>query len=135
MKLFGFRLLVGDFAASLAFWRDVMQLPLQFSDADIGYAYFTLEPVALELFQRDAFAQAIDQATPVATPTGHQTVINMQVDDVDATYAELVARGATSVYEPIDRPLWRARTAHISDPDGNIIEIYSSLPEGATPTA
>lgn len=133
MKLFGFRLLVSDFSTSLAFWRDIMALPVVFSDEAIGYAYFTLDTTALELFSREAFAAAV--GLPADVPSGSLAVINIKVEDVEATFADLVARGATVVANPQDRPMWQARTAHISDPNGYLVELYSSLDPGQVPTA
>ena len=127
MKLCNIRLLVGDFPASLTFWRDIMMLPMSFSDETMGYAYFDTGNGGLELFSRDGFAASLGETAPTSTPSGHQAVIVFRVDDVDATYADLVKRGAKAVAAPVDRPLWQARTAHFSDPDGYLAEIYSPL--------
>jgi predicted enzyme related to lactoylglutathione lyase len=54
-------------------------------------------------------------------------VLVFNVENVDTTYADLIERGAQSVAGPQDRPAWGVRSAHISDPDGQIIEIYSKL--------
>jgi len=128
MEFFGVRLLVGDFQAAVHFWRDLMKLSLQFEDETVGYAYFETGKAGLELYKRNEFASAIGEVTPVAEPQGRQVVLDFRVDDVDTTYAELVAQGAISVSTPQDRPAWRARTAHIADPDGHVIELYTSLP-------
>jgi lactoylglutathione lyase len=128
MEFFGVRLLVGDFQAALHFWRDLMKLPAQFADETVGYAYFDTGKTGLELFRRDDFADAIGEATPVAEPQGRQVVLDFRVENVDTAYAELVAQGAIPVSEPVDRPAWRARTAHIADPDGHVIELFTSLP-------
>ncbi len=133
MELFGFRLLVADFAEAVHFWRDLMKLSLQFQDETLGYAYFDLGKAGLELMGHNDFAAAMGEDTPVTRPQGRQVVIDMRVDDVDSTYAELISQGAVSVSAPQDRPLWRARTAHIADPDGHVIELYTSLPETSTP--
>jgi lactoylglutathione lyase len=127
MKLVTFRLLVSDFSASLAFWRDIMRLPLHFAEETIGYAYFDMESTGLELFSRAGFAASLNEVTPASTPGGYPAVIVFRVDDVDASYADLVKRGAKAVAEPVDRPVWNARTAHFSDPDGYLAEIYSPL--------
>ncbi len=135
MKFINVRLLVGDFTASLGFWRDIMKLPVAYSDESIGYAYFDTGSAGVELFNRDAFAAALVEATPAPTPVGRQTILVFRVDDVDATYTHLVQRGATAVAGPQDRPAWGARSAHISDPDGYLIEIYNPLQASDSATA
>ncbi len=127
MKLINIRLLVSDFPAALKFWRDTMMLPMTFGDETMGYAYFDTGNAGLELLSRDGFATSLGEATPTPMPVGHQAVIVFRVDDVDATYADLVKRGAKAVADPVDRPVWQARTAHLSDPDGYLVEIYSQL--------
>ena len=94
MKLVNFRLLVSDFPASLKFWRDIMMLPLSFSEETMGYAYFDMGNTGLELFSRDGFASSLGETTPTATAEGHLAVIVFRVDDIDASYADLVKRGA-----------------------------------------
>ena len=134
MKLINFRLLVSDFPASLKFWRDIMMLPMTFGDETMGYAYFDMGNAGLELLSRDGFADSLGEATSTSMPGGHQAVIVFRVDDVDATYVDLVKRGATAIAEPQDRPVWQARTAHLSDPDGYLVEIYSQLQASDAPT-
>ena len=128
MELFGFRLLVKDFTAAGHFWRDLMKFPLSFQDEGLGYAYFDTGKAGVELMRHDDFAAAMGEATPVPLPQGRQVVVDIRVDDVDQTYRELVAQGVLSVAPPQDRPAWRARTAHVLDPDGHVIELYTSLP-------
>ena len=135
MKLVSCRLLVGDFARSLAFWRDTMGLTLTYSDEAMGYAYFDAGSAGLELYSHDEFISQLGEVASRTQARGYQEVITFQVDDVDAAYAELIKRGATAVSEPIDRPAWQARTGHISDPDGHLVEIYSKLGEFDLPTA
>lgn len=47
--------------------------------------------------------------------------------DVDAKYAELTDAGCPGLAEPFDA-LWGMRYATVADPDGNGIDLYSSLP-------
>ena len=132
VKLITVRLLVEHFPTMLEFWRDVIKLPLTFSDnADNssplgGYAFFNAGETGVELMRRDVFTLAIGDGNP-PTVAGRHAVVVFKVDDVDAAYAEFVDRGAKPIASPIDRPDWYARTAHVADPEGNIIEIYSSL--------
>jgi len=135
MKLNNIRLLVSDFPASLTFWRDIMALPLSFSEESMGYAYFDAGNGGLELFSRDGFATSLGEAPPTFTPGGYLAVIVVLVDDVDTSYADLVKRGAKAVASPVDRPIWHARTAHFSDPDGYLVEIYSPLQESDAPAS
>ena len=123
------------------FWYAQGRLPVAYGPdspgAIPGYAYLTIGAVGVELMSRDAFAAALGEATPAPAPTGHQTVLVLGVDDVDAAYADLVGRGAHSVAAPVDRPAWGARSAHLADPDGHLIELYTRLaaPEASeTPT-
>jgi lactoylglutathione lyase len=133
MKLNNIRLLVSDFPASLKFWRDIMALPMTFSEESMGYAYFDMGNGGLELFSREGFAASLGEATPTSKSEGYQAVIVFRVDDIDASYADLVKRGAKAVAAPVDRPVWQARTAHFSDPDGYLVEIYSPLQASDAP--
>ncbi|HEY7779417.1 MAG TPA: VOC family protein [Ktedonobacterales bacterium] len=141
MRLTTARLLVEDFPAVFAFWRDVMALPVAFGPdspgAPPGYAFFTVDETgaAVELMERTAFATALGDAAALPVPVGHEAVLVLKVDDVDATHAACVARGATAVAGPRDRPEWGARVAHLSDPEGHLIELYAMLQPGETPTA
>ena len=47
----------------------------------------------------------------------------LQVDDVDATVAELRRRAVTIVTEPFDLPVIQRRLAFFSDPYGNLFEL------------
>lgn len=135
MELSGIRLLVRDFSAALHFWRDLLELPLQFQDETMGYAYFDTGKIGLELLLHNEFASSLGEATPVKEPQGRQVVVNVRVDDVDAAYSQLIAQGAVAVATPQDRPAWQARTAHIADPDGHVVELYKMLSESASSTA
>jgi lactoylglutathione lyase len=134
MQLINVRLLVADVPASIRFWRDVMQLPMKYGDEAIGYAYFETSSAGVELLWGDAFAAAIGQAAAPA-PAGHPAVLVFSVDDVDASYADLVARGATPVAGPQDRAEWGVRSAQVGDPDGYLVEVYHQLPSADTPAA
>jgi lactoylglutathione lyase len=131
MDYVGTRLLAGNFAAAVHFWRDLMKLSLHFQDETLGYAYFEMGKAGLEIMACSAFATATGASSSYQEPAGRQVVLNFRVEDVDATYAELMALGAISVAAPTDRPLWRARTAHIADPDGHVVELYTTLPSAA----
>lgn len=127
MKFINVRLLTGNFAEALAFWRDTVQLKMSFGDETMRYAYFETGDSGIELFGRDDFAQAIGEAVPVPAPVSHQAVLVFKVDNVDITYRELIARGATPIAEPQDRPAWGVRTAPFKAHDDYIVEVYTPL--------
>ena len=59
----------------------------------------------------------------VASPdAGARFQFTISVDDVDATCAELAARGVELINGPMDRA-WGVRTACFADPAGHIWEI------------
>lgn len=134
MKFINVRLLVSDIAASINFWREVMGLQMSYGEESMGYAYFVTESAGVELLTRAGFAEALGEAPPTTLAQGHPAVLVFGVDDVDAAYADFVERGATVVTAPQDRPAWGVRSAHLSDPDGYIVELYSQLPRADAPT-
>ncbi len=139
MKFMNVRLLVGDIAASIKFWRDVMGLQMTYGDEAMGYAYFETGSAGIELMTRAGFASALGEASfprsCVRPPQGYPAVLDFRVEDVDAAYTDFVRRGATAIAGPQDRPAWGVRSAHLSDPNGYIVELYSQLPSADAPTA
>ncbi len=128
MKLRQFRLIVDDFGKSAAFYRDMMQFPVVWLVEGEGYALFDTGDVRLELASRSAMADAVGESR--ASGSGG-ALLNVEVDDVDAAYALLAGRGLEPAAAPADRPAWGVRVAYFADPDGNLIELYKKLGEGA----
>ena len=130
MRLTHVRLLVNDFPGCFRFYRDVMGFEPSFGDESGPYADFDAGSVMLALFDRRLMAEAIrNEGKPVFADAMDPVALVLNVDDVDETWADLAARGVPVVAPPMDRPLWGIRTAHLRDPDGNLIEIYTDLGE------
>jgi methylmalonyl-CoA/ethylmalonyl-CoA epimerase len=53
--------------------------------------------------------------------------ISFRVADVDATHAELAARGVEFVEGPVSKPDWGLRVAAFVDPDRNLYFLIKSL--------
>jgi predicted enzyme related to lactoylglutathione lyase len=123
MKFINVRLMVDHFAESIHFWQDLMDFQLKYRDEGMGYAYFETGSAGVELVSRTGSLVTSEQVLPVSS----QTIMVFQVDDIDASYADLVQRGAVSVSKPQDYPAIQIRTARVNDPEGNLIEIYSPL--------
>lgn len=128
MKLSHIRILVADYAQSFTFYAEKLGLAARFSDVESGYGEFDTGPVTLALFSRDhmASALALEPAAPGADLSGRPILI-FNVDDVDVAYQTLSGRGVVFVSPPTDRPAWTIRTAHLKDPDGNLIEINGPI--------
>jgi len=113
-------LFVEDLGATKAFYREVFGLSITFEDDDS--AVFTFGNTLINLLRTSAAGELIEPAA-VATPeAGSRFQFTINVDDVDAMYAELAARGVTLLNGPMDRP-WGVRTASFRDPGGHIWEI------------
>jgi catechol 2,3-dioxygenase-like lactoylglutathione lyase family enzyme len=130
MKLTYLRLLVSDFDASFRFYRDVMGFIVGWGEEGAGYADFsTGSDTGLALFDRAEMSRSLRTAhLPAAAEAQDHFLLIFGVEDLDVAIAHLRERGATIAIDPTDHPDWGIRTAHIRDPDGNLIEINSPMP-------
>ncbi len=67
----------------------------------------------------------LSDAAPPDVPANN-TQIHLYVEDVDATYAQAVKAGATSLAEPADQ-FYGDRIARVADPSGNQWSIASHV--------
>lgn len=128
------RLLVSDFAASFRFYEavlpDLIGAVLIKGDENGPYANWDVDgEAAVVLFARAAMAQlAGTSALPVRSAAAQDQVMFVcRVKDVDAGLELCRGHGAALVAEATDRPEWgpNLRTAHLRDPEGNLIELQS----------
>lgn len=119
------RLLVNDYVAGFRFYRDVMKLPVLWGSETTRYAEFDVySPTRLALNEREVMAEALGTTEKDATLPGQDRVsVIFEVDDVDASAADLVTAGAPQVSPPTDWPAWGIRAAHFRDPDGYLLEV------------
>ena len=124
-------LFVRDLARCTAFYRDTLNLPYKGSDADSStfllqdrYLLLLTASGAADLLGADPHEIKLDGTPRMLLAAG--------VEDVNAVYEELAAKGVRFLRIPTDQP-WGLRTAHFADPEGNLWEINQSLekkPEG-----
>jgi predicted enzyme related to lactoylglutathione lyase len=128
------RLLVTRFAEMFDFYQAVLPemlgAKLMKGTSAGPYANWDVEDQAiLVLYDRATMAAvAGTEELPVnAAPAQDHTMFVCRVDDVDAGAELCVRHGATLVVPPTDRPEWgpTLRTAHLRDPEGNLIELQS----------
>ncbi|HEY5411622.1 MAG TPA: VOC family protein, partial [Caulobacteraceae bacterium] len=88
---------VRDVEREVAFFRDVVGLELQFSDPSFHFARF-------DAGIGFAVAGGGEEKDPAAPLPDRLSGIGFVVEDVDAAYAEMKARGARFTVEPSRQP-------------------------------
>jgi catechol 2,3-dioxygenase-like lactoylglutathione lyase family enzyme len=113
-------LFVEDLDAAKRFYGEVFGLPVAFQDDDS--AVFDFGNTIVNLLKTGAAAELVEPAPVAGREAGSRLQLTIEVDDVDATCAELVSRGVELLNGPLDRP-WGVRTASFRDPGGHVWEI------------
>jgi len=127
-KRFHLRLLVDSFSECFRFYRDILGLPVRYGDETATYAEFKNEAIHIALFQRTEMAAVVDRAAlPAVSMSQDRIAVILRVEDVVAVYEKLAAAGVEFVTGPCERREWNCHTAHLRDPDGNLIELNSDL--------
>ena len=119
-------LFVRDLGGCTAFYRDIFKLPYQGSDADSS-TFLLQEGLYLILLSPTGTADLLGtEVNKLQIEGGPRGLLAAGVANVDAAYDELKAQGVTFVRPPTDQP-WGLRTAHFTDPEGNLWEINQSI--------
>jgi catechol 2,3-dioxygenase-like lactoylglutathione lyase family enzyme len=121
-EIFALTLFVDDLEATKQFYQEVFGVPLVHEDD--ASAAFKFPNTIVNLLASTEAPELIGPAAVAPQGAGSRMQLTIQVDDVDATCAELTRRGVTLVNGPMDRP-WGIRTAAFRDPGGHIWEIAS----------
>jgi len=120
-------LFVRDLDRCLTFYRDTLGLEMQNSDPHS--AAFRMANIYFLLLDVSAAARligSVESELNIEIEGGPRGLLAAEVEDVDATYEKLKARGVTFLRSPIDQP-WGKRTAHFVDPEGNFWEINQPM--------
>jgi catechol 2,3-dioxygenase-like lactoylglutathione lyase family enzyme len=132
MPLTHTRLLVANFTQCYRFYRDVLELRPNWGDEDGSYASFTQDAdknVVLALFQRQSMSAVLGTGTlPLDSIGQDRFMLIFKVEDVDAAATRIQRLGVKLELEPTSYPDWGYRGAHLRDPDGNLIEIFTGIP-------
>jgi catechol 2,3-dioxygenase-like lactoylglutathione lyase family enzyme len=118
--IYAITLFVEDLAPTRQFYLDVFGLPVHYEDADS--VVFRFGDTLVNLLKIAEAPGLIGPAAVAPREAGSRFQFTIDVDDVDATCADLVRRGITLLNGPMDRP-WGIRTASFQDPAGHIWEI------------
>lgn len=119
-NIFAVTLFVEDLPAAKSFYQRVFDLPVVYEDENS--AVFEFGGTLINLLKISETDELVAPAQVASREAGARAVFTLQVEDVDATCAELISRGVTLLNGPMDRP-WGIRTASFADPSGHIWEI------------
>lgn len=113
-----------DIAATRDFYTTVFGVPLIFEDDDS--AAFDFGNTIINLLRTGAARELVAPAAVGMPDAGPRLQLTIDVDDVDATCADLARRGVALLNGPMDRP-WGIRTATFRDPGGHVWEIAQPI--------
>ncbi len=126
MKLSYVRLLVDDFDKCFDFYSNTMRLTVTWGKLGDVYASFdTGSQTALSIFSKPLMFQSLEKDTPKTSNS--QLVICFESDNVDEDYTTLLDLGVNFLDKPTDMTGWGCRCVHLTDPEGNIIELNQEL--------
>ena len=117
------RIIVSDLKRSVAFYRDVLGVPLKF-ESD-GWAEFATLGTRLALKAGAPPVAAIPEKNADGQPFAGRVGIAFEVKNLDQLYRDLSARGVTFTQPPTDEQ-YGGRTATLLDPDGLEIALGES---------
>jgi lactoylglutathione lyase len=134
---------VADLERSIAFYRDVLGFELIFQwnpQAEyirtiVGYPDADIHAAVLRMPNSEVFLEILEyrnvEKAPVDTRTANPGTAHMAffTDDCDALYAELRAKGVSSVSEPVTPtigPNQGGRAVYMIDPDGIRVEFIQT---------
>ena len=126
MRLDGFGLFVDDMPTMVRFYRDVLGFEIKEGENAVN-VYLIKDGTLFMLYERKNFEKMTSRKYEYLKGLNGHFEIALYVDtfeEVDAQYANAIAKGAQSVLEPVTEP-WGQRTCYIADPEGNLIEIGS----------
>lgn len=116
MKLYAIRIFVRSWDEACAFYGATLGLKERFRSDEMGWAEYDLGGPCFGVERVDP-----DDAKGVAM-VGRFVGVSLQVEDIDATYKDMMAKGVTFT-EPPQRQPWGGTLAHFADPDGNVLTL------------
>ncbi|HLO87307.1 MAG TPA: VOC family protein [Nostocaceae cyanobacterium] len=128
LQLTHLRLLVSNYSETFLFYRDILGLEVDWGDENTGYAEFNTGFLKLTVLKKEYMNGVVSSSEKSENSDDQdKTALIFAVDDVDTVHEHLKEHNVNIITPPLDRPEWGLRTAHLRDPDGNLIEIYTNL--------
>lgn len=117
------RIVVSDLKRSVAFYRDVLGIPLKYEAED--WAEFATLGTRLALKAGAPPIAAIPEKDSDGVPIAGRVGIAFEVKNLDQVYQDLTARGVRFIQPPTDQA-HGGRSATLLDPDGLEIALGES---------
>jgi lactoylglutathione lyase len=117
-------LFVDDLPATRRFYEDVFAVRLIYEDE--SSAVFDFGNLQVNLLVATEAGDVVEPLPVAPSGAGTRALLTINVEDTDATVAELTTHGVTVLNGPVDRR-WGVRTAAFRDPGGHVWEIASDL--------
>ena len=118
-------LFVEDQQRSKQFYERVFDIAAVDEEEDT--VIFKFENLFVRLLTRGAAETELLGVSLAESNSGTRFTLAVFVDDTDALCEELVKRGVSIAYGPVDRP-WGVRTAAFLDPDGYLWAFSADIP-------
>jgi catechol 2,3-dioxygenase-like lactoylglutathione lyase family enzyme len=120
-----------DYDRTLAFYRDVLGLPLVETWEEAGGRGAVLDAGRATLEVLSASHADLVDRIEVGEPVGARVRLALEVDDSAETAEKLVAAGAELVGGPVVTP-WAHRNVRLRDPDGMQLTLFTVLDSAET---
>ncbi len=121
-------LFVSDLTVMVNFYKDVIGIEIEWN-GEGPYAEFKHEGIRFAMYERKMLPQLLGQKPEFTNKLNGTFELSINVGNpgnVDKEYERITQKGGKPVYAPRNEP-WKMRSAMITDPDGNLIEIASEF--------
>ena len=121
-------IITSNFTEMYNFYKDVMGFKVKMELE--SFVEFESEGVRFAISTADVMAQATGEESYKEEKKGHSFELAFNCETplgVDESYNSLTGKGAKPIKAPADMP-WGQRTAFFADPDDNIHEVFTNLP-------
>jgi predicted enzyme related to lactoylglutathione lyase len=121
-------LFVENIHTMVEFYKNAIGIDIEW-DGQGPYAEFKHDGIRFAMYEREKLPDLLGK-TPEFTKKLNGTfelALNVgKPKNVDIRFKEIIEKGGKEIYGPRNEP-WKMRSAMISDPEGNLIEIASDF--------